>query len=80
MKVGFIGLGYLGKAMAKRLIGEGVELMVWNRTMEKAADLGVTVMGSPKELVSKADIIFLSLFDSNAVADVLYGEAGILFE
>jgi 3-hydroxyisobutyrate dehydrogenase len=77
MKAGFIGLGYLGKAMAKRLIGEGVELIVWNRTKEKAADLGVPVAGSPKELISKADIVFLSLFDSNAVADILYGESGL---
>lgn len=77
MKAGFIGLGYLGKAMAKRLIGEGVELIVWNRTKEKAADLGVLVAGSPKELISKADIIFLSLFDSDAVASVLYGDDGL---
>lgn len=77
MKAGFIGLGHLGKAMAKRLIGEGVELIVWNRTKEKAADLGVPVAGSPKELISKVDIVFLSLFDSNAVADILYGESGL---
>ena len=77
MKVGFIGLGHLGKAMAKRLIGEGVELIVWNRTGEKAADLGMPVAGSPKDLISKADVVFLSMFDSDAVASVLYGDDGL---
>jgi 6-phosphogluconate dehydrogenase (decarboxylating) len=40
MKIGFIGLGHLGKAMARRLISEGLDLMVWNRTAGKATDQG----------------------------------------
>jgi 3-hydroxyisobutyrate dehydrogenase len=36
MKAGFIGLGHLGKAIASRLFSQGVELVVWNRTLEKA--------------------------------------------
>ena len=76
--VGFIGLGYLGKAIAKRLISEGVELAVWNRTVEKAHDLKVQIAGSPADLARQVDIIFLSLFDSAAVRDVLFGENGIL--
>jgi 3-hydroxyisobutyrate dehydrogenase len=78
MKVGFIGLGYLGKAMARRLISEGVELSVWNRTKEKAADLKVEMMDSPAALISKVDVLFMNLFDSNAVRDVIGGERGIL--
>jgi 3-hydroxyisobutyrate dehydrogenase len=78
MKVGFIGLGCLGKAMAGRLISTGTELTVWNRTKEKAADLGAPVAGSPAQLVSSVDVLFLNLFDSDAVAAVMTGREGIL--
>ncbi len=78
MKAGFIGLGHLGKAMAKRLISEGVELTVWNRTREKAEDLGVKVADNPAILLSGADIIFMNLFDSAAVESVLTGKGGLL--
>lgn len=78
MKAGFIGLGHLGKTIAKRLIGEGVDLAVWNRTKEKAADLGVPAMETPAALISGSDVVFLNLFDSNAVAAVLEGPDGLL--
>jgi 3-hydroxyisobutyrate dehydrogenase len=76
-KVGFIGLGYLGKAIAKRLISEGVELAVWNRTAQKALDLRADIAAKPAEVALKADIIFLSLFDSAAVREVLSGKNGM---
>lgn len=79
MKIGFIGLGNLGKAMAKRLISEGVELIVWNRTIEKAKELGCTIANTPKELISGVDIIILNLRDSSAVKDVLIKENGIIY-
>jgi 3-hydroxyisobutyrate dehydrogenase len=78
MKAGFIGLGHLGKAMAKRLISEGVELIVWNRTREKASDLGVKVADSPAALLSQVEILFMNLFDSVAVESVLGGKEGLL--
>lgn len=78
MKIGFIGLGHLGKVMAKRLMAEGVDLIVWNRTKEKAADLGVEVADTPASLVTKSETVFLNLFDSDAVMSVLTGNAGLL--
>ncbi|NJD55993.1 MAG: NAD(P)-dependent oxidoreductase [Nitrospirae bacterium] len=78
MKTGFIGLGHLGKTMAKRLIGEGIELVVWNRTPEKAADLKAEVAASPADLAAKADVIFMNLFDSEAVWSVISGTGGLL--
>jgi 3-hydroxyisobutyrate dehydrogenase len=78
MKTGFIGLGHLGKAIAKRLISQGAELIVWNRTKEKAADLDVEIAQNPAELLSKSDIVFMNLFDSDAVASVLTGKEGLL--
>lgn len=80
MKTGFIGLGHLGKAMAKRLLSEGVDLIVWNRTREKAADLGVEVADTPASLIARTDIIFLNLFDNDAVMSVLTGKSGLLEE
>jgi 3-hydroxyisobutyrate dehydrogenase len=78
MKTGFIGLGRLGKAMAKRLISEGEELVVWNRTREKASDLGMEVADSPSGVAARAEIVFLNLFDSGAVRAVLADKGGLL--
>ncbi len=78
MKTGFIGLGHLGKAMVKRLMSEGIDLIVWNRTKEKAGDLKVEVAETPASLIAKTDIVFLNLFDSDAVMSVLTGKSGLL--
>jgi len=78
MNAGFIGLGFLGKTIANRLISQGVPLIVWNRTKEKASDLDARLVDSPLELISQVDILFVSLFDSNAFMDVLNGEKGLL--
>jgi len=78
MKAGFIGLGHMGKAMAKRLISQGVDLIVWNRTPEKAKDLGVEIADSPTTLASKVSVVIINLFDSNAVRSVLEGDNGLL--
>jgi 3-hydroxyisobutyrate dehydrogenase len=77
MKAGFIGLGALGRAIAKRLLSEGVDLMVWNRTREKALDLGAAVAESPQDLAGACDTIILNLFDSNAVRSVVTGPKGL---
>ena len=78
MKVGFIGLGNLGKAIATRLICTGNTLAVWNRTPSKTEGMDVEIASSPEDLAGKADIIFICLFDSQAVKSVLTGEKGLL--
>lgn len=78
MNVGFIGLGTLGKAMAKRLLSEGVKLVLWNRTREKAKEFGLEIADSPAALVSAVDVLLLNLFDSEAVNAVMQGNKGIL--
>jgi len=78
MKVGFIGLGNLGRAMAGRLISEGIHLTVWNRTRAKAEGLKADVADNPADLMSKCDVVFLNLFDSPAVSSVLSGDQGLL--
>ena len=82
MKAGFIGLGHLGRAMAGRLASQGVDLILWNRSPEKAADLGremgLPVAESPVALSQECEVIFLNLFDSAAVRAVLQGKGGLL--
>jgi 2-hydroxy-3-oxopropionate reductase len=79
--VGFIGLGIMGKPMAKNLIEAGYDLAVYNRTREKAEELaseGATVAGSPKEVAERSDVIITMLPDSPQVEEVLTGENGVL--
>jgi 2-hydroxy-3-oxopropionate reductase len=79
-KIGFIGLGIMGGPMAKNLIEEGYELVLYNRTREKAEELagdGAEVAGSPKEVAQQSDIIVTMLPDSPQVEEVLAGEDGV---
>ncbi|RUM31582.1 MAG: NAD(P)-dependent oxidoreductase [Aquifex sp.] len=82
MKAGFIGLGHLGRAIAKRLIDQGVELILWNRTLSKAEDLaketGAEVASSPADLINKVDRVFVIVFDSQASEEVIFGEEGLV--
>jgi len=78
MEIGFIGLGHLGKTIARHLKEEGFSLSVWNRTKEKAADLGVPIAATPADLIKNVDIIVINLFDSAAVESILTGNDGLL--
>jgi len=78
MHLGFIGLGHLGKAIAGRLMDCGHTLTVWNRTPSKAEGMQVEAVSSPRSVTNKAEIIFLCLFDSNAVRSILSDEEGLL--
>src|SRR5215212_9026674 len=76
--VGFIGLGIMGKPMAENLIEAGYDLVVYNRTREKAEDLeGATVADSPREVAEQSDIIITMLPDSPQVEEVLAGKDGV---
>ena len=80
-KVGFIGLGIMGKPMAKNLIEAGHDLVLYNRTREKADDLAgdnATVAATPKEVAEQSDIIITMLPDSPQVGEVLTGPDGVL--
>jgi 2-hydroxy-3-oxopropionate reductase len=80
-KVGFIGLGIMGKPMARNLMEAGYELTVHNRSPEKAEELGeegAAVAGSPREVAEKSDAIITMLPDSPEVEEVVAGEDGVL--
>jgi 2-hydroxy-3-oxopropionate reductase len=77
-KVGFIGLGIMGKPMVENLIEAGYDLVAYNRTREKAEGLeGATVAQSPKEVAENSDIVITMLPDSPQVEEVLAGEDGV---
>lgn len=79
-KVGFIGLGIMGGPMARNLVKAGYELVLYNRTREKAEDLagdGAAVAESPKEAAEQSDIVITMLPDSPQVEEVLAGEDGV---
>ena len=80
-KIGFIGLGIMGRGMARNLLGAGFELRVWNRTasrMEELATAGAAMAGSPAELAAACDIIITCVSDTPDVEEVILGEDGVL--
>ena len=81
MKVGFIGLGLMGSRMAGNLIKSGFELILFNRTKEKAEPLikqGASLAGSLKEAGKNSDIIFTMLANPDAVNEAALGKNGFL--
>jgi 3-hydroxyisobutyrate dehydrogenase-like beta-hydroxyacid dehydrogenase len=76
MKVAILGTGKMGAAMASRLAGEGVRLVLWNRTRERVpAGLGA-VAATPGEAAGAADIVLSSLTGPEAIRDVYLGPDG----
>ncbi|HBT04497.1 MAG TPA: NAD(P)-dependent oxidoreductase, partial [Thermodesulfobacterium commune] len=77
MKIGFIGLGTLGREIAKRLISQGVELIIWNRSKEKAKQLELELVETPKDLISMVDKVFIIVSDSEASKKGIFGKDGL---
>ena len=74
MKVGFIGLGNMGRPMAENLIRAGHTLTVYNRSAAKAAGLdGATVAQSPSDAARDAEVVITMLADDHAVAEAIFG-------
>ena len=80
--VGFIGLGIMGRPMAKNLMDAGYELVVHNRSQEKAESLAeegdATAAGSPREVAEACGMVITMLPDSPDVEAVVAGEGGVL--
>jgi 3-hydroxyisobutyrate dehydrogenase-like beta-hydroxyacid dehydrogenase len=80
MRIGFIGLGQMGAAIAANLLRAGHTVAVWNRSPDKAralVDAGATVAASPKAAAADNDIVFSMLADDAALHAVLSGENGL---
>lgn len=81
MKIGFIGLGIMGKPMAKNLMDAGYPLVVFNRSKESVKELvnyGALAGKSPKDVSEQSDVIITMLPDSPDVEMVFNDEEGLL--
>lgn len=73
-KLGFAGIGLMGRPLVLRLLQAGYSVRVWNRDPEKThpvAEAGAMVCGSVAELVRAADVTILCLADTAAVGQVV---------
>ena len=76
MRIGFMGLGNMGSAIARNLINAGHELKLYNRTRSRAeelAPLGATVAETPAAAATEVDVVITMLADDRAVEEVLFG-------
>ena len=83
MKIGVAGIGKMGAGLATRLASLGHEMMVWNRSADKARATGLKVAGNPAELAAACETVVSMLADAAAVnavyAQMLPAMRGRLF-
>ncbi|HKQ17774.1 MAG TPA: NAD(P)-binding domain-containing protein, partial [Solirubrobacterales bacterium] len=80
-RVGFIGLGIMGKPMALRLVRAGFPVTVHNRSREAVDELageGAEAATSPREVAERSDVVVTMLPDSPDVEAVVLGEDGVI--
>ncbi|MEO9276442.1 MAG: NAD(P)-dependent oxidoreductase [Nitrososphaera sp.] len=81
MKIGIIGIGLLGKSVGIRILNNGHELTVYNRTSEKTqslVNLGAKSVSSPKEVAERSDFVITVLKDSQIIEEVAFGKNGVI--
>ena len=80
MRVGFVGLGTMGGAMAANVARAGFDVTAWNRTAGRASELGelgVVMVESPAAVASASDVIVTIVSDTPDVEAVLFGPDGV---
>jgi 3-hydroxyisobutyrate dehydrogenase len=80
-KIGFIGLGLMGRNMAINLIRAGYSMTVWNRTKSKMSELvqiGAKPADCPKDVAENSDVVITMVSDSPDVEAVIMGDRGII--
>lgn len=80
-RIGFIGLGTMGKPMAANLIRKGYTVTVYNRTSAKTEELvslGADFAATPAEAARNSDVLITMLSNDSALLDTFYSEQGIL--
>src|SRR3989441_80151 len=79
--IGFIGMGHMGSHMAHRLLDAGYPLTVYDRTKEKAQEVGqrgAQVAQTPKDLAANCQVVMACVTDDEAQQDVMFGPDGAL--
>ncbi|NMC15751.1 MAG: NAD-binding protein [Chloroflexi bacterium] len=81
LRLGYIGLGLMGKPMAQNLLKAGFPLVVHNRSRQKVEELvrqGACAAESPREVAERSDVVFTNLPDTPDVLKVVLGDNGVL--
>ena len=81
LKVGYIGLGIMGKAMARNILKASFPVVVHNRSRQAVEELvaeGAVEAFTPKEVAQQVDVVFTNLPDSPDVEQVVLGDEGVL--
>src|ERR1700722_11442575 len=81
MRIGFIGLGNMGAAIAANLVNARHDVAIWNRSAEKARSLaaaGAVLAANPKAAAADREVVFTMLADDAALDAVLNGEEGLI--
>ncbi|HEX5838386.1 MAG TPA: NAD(P)-binding domain-containing protein [Anaerolineales bacterium] len=81
LRVGYIGLGLMGKSIARNILKAGFPLVVHNRSRPAVDELvaeGAAAAHSPREVAARVDVVFTNLPDTPDVEQVVLGENGIL--
>ena len=78
-KIGFIGLGIMGKPMANHLVkaGYSLRLLSKNKASAEFIDAGTKLFATPKEVAANADIVITIVPDSPDVEEIVLGENGV---
>ncbi|MBP0724713.1 NAD(P)-dependent oxidoreductase [Bacillus sp. RG28] len=79
--IGFIGIGVMGKSMAKHLMNAGANLHIYNRTKEKAEELiemGASWYNTPSELAPNCEVIITMVGFPYDLEEVFFNETGLL--
>jgi 3-hydroxyisobutyrate dehydrogenase len=80
-RIGFIGLGIMGRPMSQNLLKAGYEVTVYNRSqpsMDALAAAGAKTAGSPKEVAKNSDVVITIVTDTPDVQQVILGPNGVL--
>jgi 3-hydroxyisobutyrate dehydrogenase len=80
-RLGFIGLGHMGSAMTRRLLGAGYPVAVYDRTAERIAEArqwGASAARTPKELAANCQVVLSCVTNDEAQHDVMFGADGAL--
>ncbi|MEM2924047.1 MAG: NAD(P)-binding domain-containing protein, partial [Candidatus Nitrosocaldus sp.] len=84
VRIGLIGTGMMGGAIARRLLASGYRLTVYNRSRWKAEALkgygaGAMVADTPMDVAKQVELLITVVKDEHALEDVLFAENGVVY-
>jgi 3-hydroxyisobutyrate dehydrogenase-like beta-hydroxyacid dehydrogenase len=81
MKIGLVGLGRMGGAIAQRLRDNGIEVVAWDQNAaacKPLAERGLKIVGSPRAVAAESDVVLSIITEDNGVRRIFTGSQGFL--